>query len=753
MIISPAVRRLLHTSWVVRTFHGEDAAFLGLGCLTIVAACLLTLPIIGGNVWFSWDSAVLVARATEYMRLPFSTSLQSLFVEGLFGFPFPINFHILPEYLLSFRGHELDPVLFFLIASLLMFIACYWLARTFDFPPATAMASGLVLILLGMPVRSPPFYSLMFWWTGPHWLPTIYTFPVMVLIFRALGRRQTVSANVAHLLAFVVLVIWFWAAMTKVAVVVMLGLNCFLAIFILLEPSWEVAAWKIAALAVLGAVFVLLGPLDFFRGMAGFSKNSLFISSLQIRGLGDFPKAISYLLNFEGLDALFGSWLWLSLIAGYPLLVAAAAGITLVFIGRRLHPSRWHLALPTLLTVLCSLPSNYGPIVIGALYSILVLFGVHAAIGLIQFAARPATLFIPRITSSSRLAIIALVACVAVACLAIGMRKASIPVAFRYPPATPALVQKLKQDIALPVGGIFNGRFVNSAFLHHNAIRTDGYVAGAALETAAQLAARTGNDMMMPGLVFHQIPYLFGFNRMGSPTSLIFFSYLLGDRSLSNRVDFDIITRIDPRVMALLGVRYVLADHDLPAPFRVMETFDFGIGRSLRLYALDDFNHGHWSPVRVETITNYREALKRLDDPAFNPRTSAIVPTPWFDPSDLVPAMTASIERVSDGLRIRGSSAGKSLLVLPIEFSRCLRIAPVSAAPPTALGRADFMLTGAVFNHHADFVLTFKVGIFENSGCRLADMLEIATLGVTTVDFKDFVRREFSNEHPFVGLL
>jgi hypothetical protein len=750
MTISPATRRRLHPC-VEWGFESGDAAFLGLGSLTVVAACLLTLPVIGGNAWFSWDSAVLVARATEYMRLPFSPSFQSLFVESLFGFPFPINFHLLPEYLLSFRSDELDPVLFFLIASLLMFVACYWLARTFDFPPATAMASGLVLILLGMPVKSPPLYSLMFWWTGPHWLPTIYTFPMMVLIFHALGRRQTATANVAHLLAFVMLVIWYWATMTKVAVVVMLGLSWFLAIFILLESSWKAAAWKIVALAGLGAVFVFLGPLDFFRGMAGFSKNSLFIPALQIHGLGDFPKAMFFLLNFEGLNALLGSWVWLSLIAGYPLLAAAAVGIVLVFIERRLHPFRWNLALPTFLTVLCCLPSNYGPIVLGALYSILVLFGVHAAIRLVQLTARPAMPFIPRIISSSRFAIIALVVCVAVAWLAIGIRKAPIAVAFRYPPATPALVQTLKQDIGLPIGGIFKGRFVNLAFLNHPAIRKDGYVTSAALEAAGRLAGWTGNDMMMPGLVFHQIPYLFGFNRMGSPISLIFFSYLLGDRSLSNRVDFDIITRVDPRLMALLGARYVLADRDLPAPFRIMKRFDFGIGENLQLYALDDFNYGQWSPVRVDTISDYRQELKRLDDPAFNPKMSAIVPTPWLDSSDLVPAIAASIERVSDGLRIRGSSAGKSLLVLPIEFSRCLRIAPESAAPPTGLGRADFILTGAVFERHADFVLTFKVGIFENSGCRLADMLETAAL--TKDDFKDFVRREFSNEHPFVGLL
>ena len=72
---------------------------------------------------------------------------------------------------------------------------------------------------------------------------------------------------------------------------------------------------------------------------------------------------------------------------------------------------------------------------------------------------------------------------------------------------------------------------------------------------------------------------------------------------------------------------------------------------------------------------------------------------------------------------------------------------------PLAIGRIDFLLTGVLFQEDTDFTLTFRTGLFENSGCRLRDMHELSELGLTPDDFRDFVRSEFSHSHPFVGIM
>jgi hypothetical protein len=159
--------------------EGEPGAVwscFAVGLIGVSATCLLILPILGDNVWFSWDSAIIVARATEYLRLPFSISLQSNFVDGLFVYPFPLNFQLLPEYQLAFLSDKLDPVVFFLTASVMVFTSSFAAARSFGFRQFDGMWSGLAFFFLCMPVGARPIYSAEFWWQGPQWLPMAYGF-------------------------------------------------------------------------------------------------------------------------------------------------------------------------------------------------------------------------------------------------------------------------------------------------------------------------------------------------------------------------------------------------------------------------------------------------------------------------------------------------------------------------------------------------------------------------------------------------
>ena len=97
------------------------------------------------------------------------------------------------------------------------------------------------------------------------------------------------------------------------------------------------------------------------------------------------------------------------------------------------------------------------------------------------------------------------------------------------------------------------------------------------------------------------------------------------------------------------------------------------------------------------------------------------------------------VTRTRDGYRVSASSHGKSLLVLPFEFSRCLEVKELEGS--ARIGRADFFLTGLLFDNKLDAELRFRFGPFENADCRLADLADIRAMGVDSRTLADFQRR------------
>jgi hypothetical protein len=70
------------------------------------------------------------------------------------------------------------------------------------------------------------------------------------------------------------------------------------------------------------------------------------------------------------------------------------------------------------------------------------------------------------------------------------------------------------------------------------------------------------------------------------------------------------------------------------------------------------------------------------------------------------------------GVAVRASSAGESLLVLPVQYSHCWQI--VSGSDAT-LFRADLMLLGISFSGDLQVELRQMFGPFWDSACRVAD--------------------------------
>jgi hypothetical protein len=80
---------------------------------------------------------------------------------------------------------------------------------------------------------------------------------------------------------------------------------------------------------------------------------------------------------------------------------------------------------------------------------------------------------------------------------------------------------------------------------------------------------------------------------------------------------------------------------------------------------------------------------------------------------------------------VHAQSAGRSILVLPLEFSRCLHVMPNSssgAAVAPRLFRADLLMTGILFEKNLDAKIIYRTGPFAGSTCRLRDAQDMVAL-------------------------
>jgi len=89
----------------------------------------------------------------------------------------------------------------------------------------------------------------------------------------------------------------------------------------------------------------------------------------------------------------------------------------------------------------------------------------------------------------------------------------------------------------------------------------------------------------------------------------------------------------------------------------------------------------------------------------------------------LVPAHNMRLSLIRGGLHVSGSSDGTSLVVLPQQFSHCLRARDTGVR----LVRSNLLMTGMIFSGNVDTDIVLDYGIF-SPGCRRIDLAELKGL-------------------------
>lgn len=234
--------------------------------------------------------------------------------------------------------------------------------------------------------------------------------------------------------------------------------------------------------------------------------------------------------------------------------------------------------------------------------------------------------------------------------------------------------------------------------------------------------------------------------------------YFLLSRALTRSQDYHVknwglLTKVRPHLMAALGTRFLLTDtaqenrsrlvpklvdgtgialeyrSDTSRELRATQTNQHGV--TLYLYEIANPNLGDFSPARTVTATDASLAVSYMKDENFPFGDVAIIHEQEL--TGLKRAHTGAMFWERGGLRVRAESSGQALLVLPLQFSNCLRIISTdenSQATPIRLLRVNLMQTGVLFDGKVDFKIAHIFGPFRGVAGRKQDVEDYRRLGI-----------------------
>ena len=294
-----------------------------------------------------------------------------------------------------------------------------------------------------------------------------------------------------------------------------------------------------------------------------------------------------------------------------------------------------------------------------------------------------------------------------------------------WPPAETPVSRFLAREIALRPGQPFRGRIAS--------------IAGSDFEPewmSAPLITQhnydvvnlflSGNDHRLYGLWYYGIPTLIELNQFSSPFFHLVNARLLNAPGAKDLRSYETQSIVNDRIMALLGVRYLLSNKLLPDRTPVLH-HRLVEGQDLYLYSVPDPNLAGYSVMRIRRATDAQAAINLLADPSLDPRKVAVL-TDGVEVPALVPARRSVLVVERGGYRIEADTPGTSLLVLPLEYSHCLS-ADLATSGPTQprLLRANLAMAAILFSGEVKGTLKLRYGPLSSS-CRIEDWREADAL-------------------------
>jgi hypothetical protein len=165
------------------------------------------------------------------------------------------------------------------------------------------------------------------------------------------------------------------------------------------------------------------------------------------------------------------------------------------------------------------------------------------------------------------------------------------------------------------------------------------------------------------------------------------------------------------KLARMLGVRFVVSQ----VPLKVQDGISFaGQFGSDFLYELDSPNLGFLSPTSVvsERSTSPDRVVQMINSSGFEPAVTVMAERSI---SNLVPVEWGQIRTRPGKLFVEVRTKGRSLLILPFEYSECMHLRmPDEGAE---LLRVNYLLTGLLVDQSGLWEIDFRKRIFTWSEC------------------------------------
>lgn len=310
------------------------------------------------------------------------------------------------------------------------------------------------------------------------------------------------------------------------------------------------------------------------------------------------------------------------------------------------------------------------------------------------------------------------------AAIGLSFRDSGNPGTLPWPPSETPLVKVMRDEVALRPGTRFRGRVATIAGYDPQNKTVWGGQAGADF----LLTRQVGNDHRLVGLWYFDIPTLAEYSSIYSPAL-----YAVARTFLAHRGDGMVrgiltFSRAEPRVLRLLGVRFVISSSALDEPFRQRARLKWDKDQSLYLFELPSANVGDYAPTRSVQAGDFPQAITLLANDAIDFRQTVIA----FHrlPESLVRPTASELRVERGGLKLRAQSTDTSVLVLPFEYSHCLSVEG-AGADRVRLFRANAVTLGVLFTGNIDVSIAFHYGPFGNADCRYRDVDELQRLGLS----------------------
>ncbi|MFA6267756.1 MAG: hypothetical protein WC670_18820, partial [Pseudolabrys sp.] len=479
------------------------------------------------------------------------------------------------------------------------------------------------------------------------------------------------------------------------------------------------AIWKLAVGSAVAAVMLALHVPRFFENLYGYTFGSFFFDHVRAPTSGLI--ADTFMVASRGFDPRAALVFFVAIAAAFALASRGPAPVRRFAVGILATEAVIVLAsLANAFTARAPLLFSYAETAHSALWGSFFVLVAMAVATLIDRRIAALPYLLPRLgparlIAEHRYRVYTIILMAALALFAVASPP---PAILDYPPNAPPAVAALARDLALTPGAAFRGK-VATIYARDRDVPFEA--------KALDYRALIGSDFLTD-MLSHGIPTL---NQSQTWTSPVTFALLFrffadeGDRFEKNAFWLDRFDKTSGKIARLLGVSAVVSDTEIKGATPA-ETLSRD-GRALRVYRLDGVNLGQYSPTQVTGIANASQAVAAMVSDAFDPTVDVVVEE--GAPSGLTPAQSVSVTfETGPVLHVRATSRGRSLIVLPFEYSHCLRMSGGDAR----LLPVNLQQVGLLFDKAADVRIEYRYSVFDNV-CRGEDIARARALDLGAI--------------------